>query len=75
MVPETASTFCSNNSSVVVPFSTTLLCVKNIIHGAIVVPIMAMTSDIQLTPPVICGTMVEVSASFQLGCASTAAMM
>ena len=72
MVPDTASIFCSKSSLVVVPFSTTLLCVKNIIHGAIVVPIIAMTSDIQLTPP---GTTVEVRASFQSGWASTAAMI
>ena len=47
MVPVATSTFCSIIScgSSVTPLSTTLLCVKNIIHGAIVVPIMAMTSD------------------------------
>ncbi len=48
IVPETASTRWENRSLVVRPFSTTLLWVKNIIQGAMVVPIMAMTRAMKL---------------------------
>ena len=55
------------------PFSTTLLWEKNIIHGAMVVPIMAMTSEMKLTSPTKVGTTVSCSASLQFGCARNAA--
>ena len=73
MVPETESTRCENKSSLVRPFSTTLLWVKNIIHGAMVVPIMAMTSEMKLACPTNCGTTVCSSALGQSGCAMKAA--
>ena len=48
MVPAITSTFCENRSFTPTPFSTTLLWLKNIIQGAMVVPIIAMTSDMKL---------------------------
>ena len=45
MVPAITSTFCENRSFTDTPFSTTLLWLKNIIHGAMVVPIIAMTAN------------------------------
>ena len=73
MVPETASAFCEKRSLGVRPFSTTLLCEKNIIQGAMVVPIMAMTSEMKLTSPTKVGTTVSCSASPQFGWARNAA--
>lgn len=46
--PVTASIFWKNKSFRVTPFSTTLLCVKNIIQGAIVVPTIATVSERKL---------------------------
>ena len=73
MVPETASTLSESASSMVEPFSTMLLCAKNIIQGAIVVPIMAMVSEMKLCSCTTCGTTVIVSVSPQLGWAKNAA--
>ena len=73
MVPATTSTFCENKSFTVRPFSTTLLWLKNIIHGAMVVPIMAMTSETKLWSLTMRGTTVLASASSQFGCAMNAA--
>ena len=75
MVPETASTLIENRSFTVVPFSTTLLWAKNIIQGAMVVPIMAMTSETKLWSSTIRGTTVLASASLQFGSAMNAATM
>ena len=73
MVPATTSTFCEKKSFTDTPFSTTLLWLKNIIQGAMVVPIMAMTSDMKLVSPMTRGTMVCSSAFPQSGCAMKAA--
>ncbi len=73
IVPETASTRWENRSLVVRPFSTTLLWVKNIIQGAMVVPIMAMTSEMNPTSPTTVGTTVSWAASAQFGWARNAA--
>ena len=75
MVPAITSTFCEKKSFTPTPFSTTLLWAKNIIHGAMVVPIMAMTSETKLVSFTTCGTTVLASASSQLGCAMNAATM
>ena len=73
-VPETTSTFCVNRSSGLTPFSTTLLWLKNIIHGAMVVPIIEMTSETKLCWYTTWGTMVLIAASSQFGCAKNAAI-
>ena len=73
-VPETTSTFCVNSSSGLMPFSTTLLWLKNIIQGAMVVPIMDMTSETKLCWYTTWGTMVLIAASSQFGCAKNAAI-
>ena len=75
MVPAITSTFCENRSFTDTPFSTTLLWLKNIIHGAMVVPIIAMTSDTKLWSFTMRGTTVLVSASSQFGSAMNAATM
>ena len=73
-VPETTSTFCVNSSSGLMPFSTTLLWLKNIIQGAMVVPIMDMTSETKLCWYTTWGTMVLMAAFSQFGCAKNAAI-
>ena len=75
MVPDTASTRCENRSFTVRPFSTTLDCVKNIIHGAMVVPTIAMTREMKLDSPTTWGMTVEVRALSQSGSARNAATM
>ena len=75
MVPDTASTRWENRSLVVRPFSTTLLWEKNIIQGAIVVPIMAMTREMKFTSPTKVGTTVSRAAWPQSGLARNAATM
>ncbi len=57
------------------PFSTTLLCAKNIIHGAMVVPTMATVSERKLTSVLAAGVTVASRVSSQFGCAKTAATM
>ena len=52
-----------------------MLWLKNIIHGAMVVPIIAMTSDTKLWSFTMRGTTVLVSASSQFGSAMNAATM
>ena len=74
-VPDITSTFCEKKSFTPTPFSTTLLCEKNIIQGAMVVPIIAMTSDMKLVSFTTWGTTVESRASSQFGFAMNAAMM
>ena len=73
MVPDTASARCGSRSLGVRPFSTTFDCAKNIIHGAMVVPIMAMTSA--MNPGLACAssTTVLCSAAPQSGWAMNAA--
>ena len=66
---------CSGRSRGVSPFSTTLDWVKNIIHGAMVVPIMAMTSAMNAGSPLTWGTTVSWSACPQSGSAKNAATM
>lgn len=78
--PEIASTrplkrsFLRSEALAPLPFSTTLLCTKNNIHGAIVVPNIAIVRLKKLPSGKIVGTSVCIKATSQLGLANTAAI-
>ena len=71
--PVIASMRWKKRSFTVTPFSTTLLCAKNIIQGAMVVPTMATVSERNEKSEETSGITVCMSARFQFGCAIMAA--
>ena len=73
MVPLTASTRMERLSSMVIPFSTTLLWRKKIIQGAMVVPTMAIIRVTYSESLTIWGTTVACKALPQSGWDMTAA--
>ena len=75
MEPLTASMRCRTKLSSSACLSTTLLCAKKIIQGAMVVPMVATTSEIYEGSSLTLGTSVAKATSPQLGPAMKAATM
>ena len=71
--PDTLSARCSGRLSTPAPRSTTLFWAKKIIHGAMVVPMVAMSSEKNRASPTTCGTKVPARAFPQSGPARNAA--
>ena len=75
IAPPMASMRSGPSSSAVTPLSTTLFWVRNIIHGAMVVPTVAMIRLMKAASPCTCGTTVACATSPQSGSARKAATM